>query len=46
MAEPGSRAPKIRKPESNFPWGFAIVAVSLVIAMAIFGSWGFATFGG
>ncbi len=46
MAEPESRAPKIRKPESNFPWGFTTVVVALVTAMAIFGSWGFATFGG
>ena len=46
MAEPGSRAPKIRKPDRNFPWGFTIAVVTLVTAMAIFGSWGFATFGG
>lgn len=43
--EPGQRSPKIRRPELGVPWGFTVLMVALVIGLAIFGSWGFATIG-
>ena len=45
MPETRSRALKIRKPERRVPWGSIIITVTVVVALAIFGSWGFATFG-
>ncbi len=45
MAESRERTPEIRTPDRRFPRVFAIAIVVAVVALAIFGSWGFATFG-
>ncbi len=45
MAESRERTPEIRAPDRRFPRVFAIAIVVAVVALAIFGSWGFATFG-
>ncbi len=45
MSEPGRQTPDIRTPKTDFPWGFTIVVVLAMVALAVFGSWGFATFG-
>lgn len=45
MSESRGRAPEIRMPEAGFPWGVTIIVVVAMVALAIFGSWGFATFG-
>ena len=45
MTEPRERTPEIRIPDRRFPRALAITVVVAMVALAIFGSWGFATFG-
>ena len=45
MTESRERTPDIRTPDRRFPRAFAIAVVVAMVALAIFGSWGFATFG-
>ena len=43
MQDPIKR-PKIKRPQAAIPWTFVTVVVVGMLAMAVFGSWGYVAF--
>lgn len=41
MAKTRAELPKLKRPRTGVPWSFTIVAVAVVIAMMVLGTWGF-----